>query len=59
MLLVGWRELPVPRHPWDVRSAWASILAVCGGGIGVERVLGLMDKYFSYRESKNLRLRQS
>lgn len=25
-LLVGWRELPVPRHPWDVRSAWASIM---------------------------------
>jgi hypothetical protein len=24
-LLVGWRELPVPRHPWEVSSAWASI----------------------------------
>jgi hypothetical protein len=27
-LFVGWRELPVPRHPWEVRSAWASIVEV-------------------------------
>ena len=25
-LFVGWRELPVPRHPWEVSSAWASIV---------------------------------
>lgn len=30
-LFVGWREFPVPRHPWDVRSAWASIVGVCRG----------------------------
>lgn len=22
---VGWSEWPVPRQPWDVRRAWASI----------------------------------
>lgn len=21
--LVGWRECPEPRHPWEVRRAWA------------------------------------
>lgn len=29
--LVEWREWPVPRHPWDVRRACASMVG-CGGG---------------------------
>jgi hypothetical protein len=27
--LVGWRECPEPRHPWDVRRVWAFMVAEC------------------------------
>lgn len=47
MSQVGWRECPVPRQPWEVRRAWASIVKVverefeCGGEIlSIRKILG-------------------